>query len=265
MKLVFPGGEHPQVLLGHGVNRVGSDPESTIVIDRPGVLPQHCQLHVTAQGVMLDVPAGTVVSVNGRQVQGLIALRPGDSVGFDQVQAKLAALGPPPVVARQSVPGPDLMSANDDPGVTAVRPVLPRFFLRSISAELGNRSDALVGVLTVGRGPDCNLRFDAPGLSRAHARLIPTDTGVQIEDLGSSNGTFLNGKRILRGEAKVGDELAFDVLRFRVAGTAAQEPVQVVPTSMRNAKEKPRRAAWPWVALVVVLAGAGGAVLLLMP
>jgi hypothetical protein len=166
------------------------------------------------------VPAGTSVSVNGRQVQGLIALRPGDSVGFDQVQAKLAALGPPPVVARQSMPGPDLMSANDDPGVTAVRPVLPRFFLRSVSAELGNRSDALVGVLTVGRGPDCNLRFDTPGLSRTHARLIPTDTGVQVEDLGSSNGTFLNGKRILRGEAKVGDELAFDVLRFRVAGAS---------------------------------------------
>jgi len=94
LKLVFPGGEHPQVLLGHGVNRVGSDPQSTIVIDHPGVLPQHCQLHVTAQGVMLDVPAGTAVSVNGRQVQGLIALRPGDSVGFDQVQAKLAADGP---------------------------------------------------------------------------------------------------------------------------------------------------------------------------
>ena len=53
MKLVFPGGEHPQVLLGPGVNRVGSDPDANIVLDRPGVLPQHCQLHVTDHGVML--------------------------------------------------------------------------------------------------------------------------------------------------------------------------------------------------------------------
>ena len=74
MKLVFPGGEHPQVLLGPGVNRVGSDPHSNIVLNRPGVLPQHCQLHVTPSGVMLDVPQGTTVSVNGRQVDGLIAL-----------------------------------------------------------------------------------------------------------------------------------------------------------------------------------------------
>ena len=32
MKLVFPGGEHPQVLLGLGVNRVGSDPGANVVI-----------------------------------------------------------------------------------------------------------------------------------------------------------------------------------------------------------------------------------------
>ncbi|HEY0506047.1 MAG TPA: FHA domain-containing protein [Lysobacter sp.] len=263
MKLVFPGGEHPQVLLGHGVNRVGSDPQSTIVIDRPGVLPQHCQLHVTAQGVMLDVPAGTSVSVNGRQVQGLIALRPGDSVGFDQVQAKLAALGPPPVVARQSGGGgPELRSANDDPGVTAVRPVLPRFFLRGASPEVAGRSEALNGVITIGRGPDCNLRFDAPGLSRLHARLMPTETGVQVEDLGSSNGRYINGKRVLRGEARVGDELTFDVLRFRLAGSAVQpEPVQVVATSARTATKKPpaKRPLWPWLLVLALVAGAGAA------
>jgi len=88
---------------------------------------------------------------------------------------------------------------------------------------------------------------------------------VQIEDLGSSNGTFLNGKRILRGEAKVGDELAFDVLRFRVAGASTPEPVQVVPKSMRRPKPKSKSSAWPWVALVLVLAAAGAAALVLMP
>ena len=49
MKLVFPGGEHPQVLLGPGVNRVGSDPQANIVLDRPGVhapaLPAACHRH----------------------------------------------------------------------------------------------------------------------------------------------------------------------------------------------------------------------------
>lgn len=262
MKLVFPGGEHPQVLLGHGINRVGSDPHSTIVIDRPGVLPQHCLLHVTAQGVMLDVPPGTAVSVNGRNVAGLITLRPGDSVGFDQVQAKLAALGPAPVVGRQPPSaGPDLIPANDDPGVTAVRPVVPRFFLRGISAEVSGRSEPLVGVITVGRSSESTLRFDSPGVSRNHARLMPTDSGLQVEDLGSSNGSFINGKRVLRGEAKVGDEIAFDTVRFRLAATAKAEPVQVV-AAPRPAPG--RRPLWPRllaiVLLAMVLVGAAAAV-----
>lgn len=265
MKLVFPGGEHPQVLLGHGVNRVGSDPQSTIVIDRPGVLPQHCQLHVTAQGVMLDVPSGTAVSVNGRQVQGLIALRPGDTVGFDQVQAKLAALGPPPVVARQPNAGPELPSANDDPGVTAVRPVLPRFFLRGVSPEVIGRSEAMVGVVTVGRASECNLRFDSPGLSRTHARLMPTENGVQVEDLGSSNGSYINGKRVLRGEAHVGDELMFDTVRFRLAASSVQEPpVQILATSRRETKQAKGGSIVPWLIVAILLLGGGAAAAVLL-
>ena len=102
MKLVFPGGEHPQVLLGLGVNRVGSDPAANVVIDRPGVNPQHCRLHVTAQGVMLDVPENTPISVNGRQVDGLIALRPGDSVDLGGVVARLAGIGAPARPSRHA-------------------------------------------------------------------------------------------------------------------------------------------------------------------
>lgn len=217
MKLVFPGGEHPQVLLGPGVNRVGSDPQATIVLDRPGVRPQHCQLHVTPSGVMLDVPQGTTVSVNGRQVDGLIALRPGDSVAFDGVEAKLSSMEAPAAVRhRAGIPGRLPESANDDPGATAVRPVLPRYVLRGVSGEAFGRTYPVHGSTTVGRADECSMRLDEPGLSRMHARLLPTDDGVLLEDLGSTNGSFLNGKRVLRGEARIGDEIGFDTLRFRL-------------------------------------------------
>ena len=60
------------------------------------------------------------------------------------------------------------------------------------------------------------MRLDEPGMSRVHARLLPTDEGLLLEDLGSTNGSFLNGKRVLRGEARIGDEIGFDTLRFRL-------------------------------------------------
>ena len=245
MKLVFPGGEHPQVLLGPGVNRIGSDPAANIVLNRPGVLPQHCQLHVTAGGVMLDVPHGTTVSVNGRQVDGLIALRPGDNVAFDQVQARLASMES--AAAVRHVVGASrglLESANDDPGATAVRPVVPRYVLRGVSGEAFGRTYPVLGVTTIGRAPECDLRIDEPGMSRVHARLLPTDDGLLLEDLGSANGCFLNGKRVLRGEAKPGDEVGFDNLRFRLMSPGQETGHGDAPADATVRTPSP----WWWVA-----------------
>ena len=253
MKLVFPGGEHPQVLLGPGVNRIGSDPRANIVLDRPGVLPQHCQLHVTPSGVMLDVPHGTTVIVNGRQVDGLIALRPGDSVAFDGVEARLSSMESAAAVRHQAgVAGRMPESANDDPGATAVRPVLPRYVLRGVSGEAFGRTNPIHGSTTVGRADECSLRIDEPGMSRMHARLLPVDDGVLIEDLGSTNGCFLNGKRVLRGEAHVGDEVGFDTMRFRVIAPG-QNDAHHEDTHAGNAT--PNRT-WMLVAGIAIAAGA---------
>jgi hypothetical protein len=166
---------------------------------------------------MLDVPAGTTVSVNGRQVDGLIALRPGDAVAFDRVEARLSSIESAAAVRHQAaISGRMPESANDDPGATAVRPVLPRYALRGVSGEAFGRTYPVVGATSVGRSAECGLRLDEPGMSRMHARLMPTDDGLLVEDLGSTNGCFVNGKRVLRGDVRVGDEVGFDTLRFRL-------------------------------------------------
>lgn len=248
MKLVFPGGEHPQVLLGPGVNRIGSDPHANIVIDRPGVLPQHCELHVNAHGVTLHVPPGTSVTVNGRAVDGLIALRPDDSVAFDRVLARLSSIETASPLPRGAGPFPT--PANDDPGATAVRPVLPKFVLRGVSGQGFGRSYPLVGPTVVGRAPECVLRLDESGLSRQHARLVPTAEGMQVEDLGSTNGTFINGKRIQRGFASPGDEIGFDTLRFRLTSPSQQEPAAPIAPTVAK-----RRGLSPWLWVSIAAAG----------
>jgi len=213
------------------------------------VLPQHCQLHVTSHGVMLQVPHGTTVTVNGRQVDGLIALRPGDSVAFDGVEARLASMESAAAVRHQAgSPGRLPESANDDPGATAVRPVVPRYVLRGVSGEAFGRTYPVVGTTTVGRAPECNLRLDEPGMSRVHARLLAIDDGLLVEDLGSTNGSFINGKRVLRGEARIGDEIGFDTLRFRLVAPAhVEEPARpAAATRLRLA------SPWIWVGLAAV-------------
>ena len=48
----------------------------------------------------------------------------------------------------------------------------------------------------VGRDPGAAVRIDAPTVSRRHARLIVSGSGVLLEDLGSKNGTFRDGERV---------------------------------------------------------------------
>src|SRR5437868_2208206 len=50
--------------------------------------------------------------------------------------------------------------------------------------------------IRIGRRPDLELPLPYPALSALHARLFRTDTGWQIEDLGSTNGTRVDGQRL---------------------------------------------------------------------
>lgn len=58
--------------------------------------------------------------------------------------------------------------------------------------------------LTIGRDPACNVMIPDRQVSRYHARLISQPDGVMLEDLGSKNGTFLNGK-LVNEPALLGD------------------------------------------------------------
>jgi DNA-binding winged helix-turn-helix (wHTH) protein len=76
----------------------------------------------------------------------------------------------------------------------------------------------------LGRSEEAQVRIEAPGVSRLHARIVVTDGGATIEDLASKNGTFV-GERRLEGPAPLQDgdriRLGRQLLVFRRAGSAA--------------------------------------------
>ncbi|MEQ8516755.1 MAG: FHA domain-containing protein [Chromatocurvus sp.] len=75
--------------------------------------------------------------------------------------------------------------------------------------------------LTVGRSDDCDITLPSSKVSRQHARFQAADGGVTVEDLGSSNGTRLNGRAIGGVQALMdGDSVTIDAFTLTVAITS---------------------------------------------
>lgn len=71
----------------------------------------------------------------------------------------------------------------------------------------------------VGRSRSCDVRLREDTVSRLHAAFVFDDEGLLLEDLGSSNGTFLNGQRVMeRQRVRPGDQLRFGSLKATLVG-----------------------------------------------
>ena len=73
------------------------------------------------------------------------------------------------------------------------------------------------GVTRVGRGEENDLRLDDIKVSRLHAELLVTTNNLEVIDLGSTNGTFVNRKQLAPNERhplQPGDEVYFGKTRF---------------------------------------------------
>jgi pSer/pThr/pTyr-binding forkhead associated (FHA) protein len=70
--------------------------------------------------------------------------------------------------------------------------------------------------IIVGRHPHCDVRLRSIRVSRRHCCLTEVDGEVAVRDLGSSNGTLINGRRVEAGWLRPGDELSIANLRYRL-------------------------------------------------
>jgi pSer/pThr/pTyr-binding forkhead associated (FHA) protein len=68
----------------------------------------------------------------------------------------------------------------------------------------------------VGRTEDCDIRIEHKSVSKLHCVLVKTDGLILLRDLGSTNGTRVNGQRIRRAALLPNDHLAIAAFRYKV-------------------------------------------------
>ncbi len=103
--------------------------------------------------------------------------------------------------------------------------------------------DPTMEAVTIGRSPAATIHSKETSVSRNHARIGWEPAGYYIKDLGSSNGSFINGERVQRGTLREGDVARCgEVLEIRLcAGTPANGPQERLETL----DAAPRRLAHP--------------------
>ncbi len=106
------------------------------------------------------------------------------------------------------------------------------------------REIPLEGSLTVGRADEADLVLDDQGISRTHARLTADPAGPLIEDLGSSNGTFVNGQRVVGAHRLTeGDEIQMGAAVVEVVGGSGETQVMAPDAGATEAHPPPPAAA----------------------
>ncbi|MEO3927786.1 FHA domain-containing protein [Micromonosporaceae bacterium B7E4] len=223
-----PDGER-RVTPAEGALRVGRDPLCRIVVDDPRVSREHLELWYQAgRWRMRDLggrngtytPAGRVSELD---LTGPVEVRLGGSDGPRLIlrpapappQVAPPPLGPPPptMAAAAAPPGPP----GTDPGTPGPPPVTPAADTSSTGTS-GRRFEAgRVPSATyqpdrrtrIGRAPDNTIVLDDLLVSRYHAELLRTPAGLTLVDLGTRNGTFVNGRRVSTAELRPGDLLSF--------------------------------------------------------
>ncbi len=162
---ITAGGSSFEVSLQGENISLGRDPASDIAISSDVVSRTHMRLKRVPGGYQLDDIRGqNGVRLGGQRLQGPYLLRDGDAL---------------------DIAGDVTLRYSD-------RPAGPAPQERRL--ETAGR-----GEVVVGRGQDCDIRLEHPSVSLRHARLVTVGRDRTIEDLGSTNGTFVNGQRLSPG------------------------------------------------------------------
>jgi adenylate cyclase len=99
--------------------------------------------------------------------------------------------------------------------------------------------------LVLGRETTCDLPILDPGVSRRHAEIRVSGNLVVLQDLSSRNGTWLNGQRVGKGQARIGDLIAFGPVELAVVEESSPRTLDTAPFALDGAATMVRERAMP--------------------
>ena len=91
----------------------------------------------------------------------------------------------------------------------------PRLVVEASPVLAAGTTVKLEGWIMIGRSPSSDLVLDDPFVVQTHARVVPRGQLHFVEDLGSTNGTFVNGREVVEAQLMLDTELRIGETVFR--------------------------------------------------
>jgi len=99
------------------------------------------------------------------------------------------------------------VSERDEPALTGAGERDRAYLIVLAGNNVGEMYKIKGESMVIGRGPQADIQIIDEGISRRHARVLSGAEGIAVEDLGSTNGTFVNGRKINREPLNDGDKI----------------------------------------------------------
>jgi ABC-2 type transport system ATP-binding protein len=239
---------------------IGRDPGADLVIRDSEISPEHASLMVLVSGIAVeDLGSASGTFVNGQRVTGQHQLQAGDRIKLGATMLEVRAPGPTAGEAESTAAARQVTRVRKAPPVppppagTEVRPA-PRSVTRTkhiptapmlvfVGGPEAGTEVPVTSQVVVGRDAGvADVILDDADLSRRHATFSPSGAGLTVQDLGSTNGTFVNGQRLTDTVAlNTGDrvELGGTMIEVRVPGERIPEPAVAPAASVPGATALP--------------------------
>ncbi|QKW07211.1 FHA domain-containing protein [Streptomyces sp. NA04227] len=222
-ELLVEADDGSRVLSPSRVYHVGRDPDSDLVLEDSRVSWHHALLRSASGGWLIEDEHST----NGTYADGQRVSRsrvgPGTVVRFgNPADGPRAVLTPtPPPAPRPSAHAPERPSAVAHPAAT-----------HTFRQPSSVRPLPTARTTRIGRAPENDLVVEDLAVSRRHAELRAGPQGYEIVDLGSQNGTYLNGQPVTRSPVVPGDIVGVGHSAFALVGEELQEYIDTGEVSL---------------------------------
>jgi pSer/pThr/pTyr-binding forkhead associated (FHA) protein len=208
LQLNFSDDRHPPVKLDQARLTIGRHESNDLVLKEDGISGFHAEIQLDENDIyLIDMDSTNGTCVNGEKITGRTQLKAWDKLNFDKVTAEIIN----PEKRRPTVTRAALTSRS-----------LERvWILKGESEDVAGQHFIIGGQMMIGRDTGCDLILDNAMISSHHARIQSHNGAAELEDLGSTNGTFVNGEKITLSNLNSGDEIKIDPYLFSVKGPAA--------------------------------------------